>query len=258
MSGIAGLGLYDDEEANGLTSGGALPPHLLDQSAARANQRVRAIMGQMASPSTPSKSLVDRASIKASESDAPVSAEPTPSPKDQLMAMDPEILRAMDKALENPPTEEAEVNYLIRVQSVIGKILAQFIRIAEKERVQKDDQKVKYNKATTEWGKYQKEVGDRGFNFTWIALGVMVSQFAFPQADREIISFLGKEGCNNLSNMFNTETQSKQKMVDAIGQLAYAEIQAMMNKGASDSNKQEFIQLLDKILNSLKEAARNG
>lgn len=201
--------------------------------------------------STPS-SLIGR--VEKKETDAEVL-----SPKEQLLAMDPEELLAIEKELVELKNNPAEPNYLIRVQMLIGKILAQFIRISEKERVQKEDQKEKYNTSNKEWGNLQREVGDRGLNFTWIALGLMVSQFLLPQNDQAIVSFLADRGCKNLSDMFNTETQSKQRQVEGISQLAMAEINAMMNKGSSDaSTKQEFINLLDKIYESLKRAAQAG
>lgn len=209
----------------------------------------------------------------------------------QLQAMDPEMLRVIDKELgeiqsnrsEDVPSEEVEStapleeqmneivellddlkttppgpNYWIKIQTVVGKMLAMHIRLAEKERVQKDEQKAKFNKSNKEWGNFQREIGDRGFNFTWIALGVMALQFVAPESDKQFVAYIAKEGCQNIANMLNSDTQSKQQMVRAASELAMAEINAMMNKGSSDSSsKQEQISLLDKTGDAFRRAAQS-
>lgn len=239
MTQINGLGLYQRKTST------ANSIEQLDKDALKANRSAQSVLSQLAVPTTASQSLVGRVETNSA----------IPSPREHLLAMDPQTLREIDRALDELPSEP---NYLIRVQNLIGKILEQFITIAENDRVKKEAQKIEYNKAIKEWGRYTKEMGDRGWRFTWISVIVLAAQFAAPQNDREIISFLAKEGCNNLSNMFNADTQAKQKQVDALGQLAYSEIQAMMNKGSSDSNKQEFISLLEKVNDSLRRAAQAG
>lgn len=183
------------------------------------------------------------------------------------------------KTEETAPTHLNEsdgsgVNYITRVQALISKILIQFTKIADKDRAQKRLQEQMYSKSNKEFGDYQREIGDRGFNFTLISLGFMGSQFLLPVASRalnfplsegaqkvcqEVGSFLSNQGCTNLASMFNSETQAKQKQTDAVAQLAMSEMNAMMNKGSSDaSNKDQFIRVLDELGQSIKRAAQSS
>lgn len=227
------------------------PIHLKDRLDEPTIRKTQAIgMETIGTPSRPSSSLVEK---EVQVVDDPI----PPSPEEVVRAMDPEELRAFDQALESPVT--LEPNYLIRIQTLIGQILAQFSRLAEKERIQKEEQKAKITTASREWGKLQEEMGDRGFKFAWVSLGLMCSQFLVPDSDQQFLKFLSEEGCKNLVGMFNSETQSRQKMVDTVSALANTEITAMMNKGSSDASaKQEFINVLEKANESLKRAAQAG
>lgn len=179
--------------------------------------------------------------------------------EDQLLRMDPESLRAIEQELVKGQNDPPEPYYQIALQQAIEKMLDLHIKMSKEESSRKNDQKGKYTKSNKEWGVYQKELGDRGLNFTWVALGLMASQFLLPEADREFVSFLSKEGCTNLASMFNAETQTRQRLVEAVAQLALAEINAMMNKGSSDSSsKQEILNLLEKLYELLKRAAQTG
>ncbi len=167
----------------------------------------------------------------------------------------PLIEQEIQELKENPDAP----NYMIRVQQVIGKILAQFTRIAEKERVNKDEQKATYKLSNREWATLQREVGNRGFNFTLLAVGLMAGGLFLPKPDQELAFYFSKEGCSNLANMFNSETQGRQRQFDTVGQLSYSELNAMMNKSSSaDSSKQEFINLLDRVFEALKRAAQSN
>ncbi|PIS02769.1 MAG: hypothetical protein COT85_01690 [Chlamydiae bacterium CG10_big_fil_rev_8_21_14_0_10_42_34] len=160
----------------------------------------------------------------------------------------------LTEALQNPVVEP---NYMSKVQSLIAKILAQFVRIADKERHQKEEQKKKFTNSNLESGKLLREMGDRGFKFTGITLALMASKFMAREGDQEFISYFAQNGCKNLADMYNSETQSRQKQIDAIAALAQTELNSLMNKG-DPSSKQELINLLEKVLESLKRAAQAG
>lgn len=188
--------------------------------------------------------------------------DPVSSLEEQLQAMDPEDLRAIDRELgklkQNPPS----ANFYLKLQQVVELMLNMHVRLGEKERIQKDGEKRKFNQSNQEWGKLQRETGDRGLNFTWIALGLMLIPVILPganQTDKEFANFFAREGCTNIANMFNSDTQSKQQMVRAVSELAMAEINAMMNKGSSDSSsKEQVIGILEKASQSYTQAARAG
>jgi hypothetical protein len=188
-----------------------------------------------------------------------VEASQVLSPEEQLLEMNPDDLRDIDNELANLQINPPDPYYYNRLQEVVAKMLTLHIKMAEKERVSKDNQKAKYNKSNKDWGEYQKEMGDRGFKFTWIGLVVLASQFIVPESDRQFVTYLSKEGCSNIATMLNNDTQSKQKMVEGISQIAMAEINAMMNKGSSDaSSKQEILSLLEKASEAQRRAAQQS
>jgi hypothetical protein len=151
-----------------------------------------------------------------------------------------------------------EPNYLIKFIEITERLLKLFIKIHDKERLSKSEEKQKFKEASRKWGELQREIGDRGVNTTYLSLACMTLQFLLPKNDRIFVDYLAKEGCNNFSQMLNSETQSRQRLVDGISQIAQSELNAMINKGPSDANKQELIALLEKAMESVKRAAQSG
>ncbi|MES2274030.1 MAG: hypothetical protein V4487_07550 [Chlamydiota bacterium] len=95
-------------------------------------------------------------------------------------------------------------NFLIKVREVVAKILAQFNRISEKDRIQIDDMKAKYRKASQESANYQKKLGDAGLVISGIGLAILLGQFGFANdADRLIMKFISEQA-PNVGGMFTS------------------------------------------------------
>ncbi len=173
-------------------------------------------------------------------------------------AMNPESLKAVDQELarlqENAAPEE--VNFLIKIREVIGKILAQFSEISEKDRFQTEDMKLKYRKSSQDAADLQRSLGNAGLWIAGIGFAVLLSQFGFKNpADREVMKFLSEQ-CPNIGGMFTSRYQASQKESDALSSLMLAEYNAKTSKTQSEtSSKQEIVSLLDKALESMKRAA---
>lgn len=156
----------------------------------------------------------------------------------------------------NPPIE---ANYLIKVRNLVAQILAQLSRIAEKDRTQIDDIKTKYRDATKEYVRLQRELGNNGLHCTVVALAASFLQFVSPhQTDREIINLFAKEGSRTLGEMFGHVIQSKMRIADSVTSLAINEYAAKSQRGNDANNRQEVIDLLTKVLESLKRAAQTS
>ncbi|MGB7978348.1 MAG: hypothetical protein WCF19_04215 [Chlamydiales bacterium] len=188
---------------------------------------------------------------------ASISLEAPLSLKEQIMAFDLDMVKAIDEELGKLNAAKIEPNYFLKLEQAVVAMLMLQIQINNHDRVKKEAYELKVSTSTKKWGECQKEIGDRGLNFTWITLGVMALQFVAPQNDQPFIKYFAEHGCTNISNMFNGETQSKQKIVDTVSQLAMAEINAQMNKGSSDSSsKQEVLSLLEKMTEVMRRAAQ--
>ncbi len=173
-------------------------------------------------------------------------------------AADPEYLRAVDQELgrlQEKATPE-EVNFLIKIREVIGKILAQFSEISEKDRFQMEEMKLKYRRSSQDAADLQRSLGNAGLWIAGIGFAVLLSQFGFKNpADREVMKFLSEQ-CPNIGGMFTSRYQANQKEADALSQLMLAEYNAKTSKSQSESSsKQEVVNLLDKALESMKRAA---
>lgn len=185
------------------------------------------------------------------------------SPEEQLLEMNPEDLRAIERELIHLKTNPPEPYYQAKLLEVVEKMLTLHIKRAEEDVRQKKGQKNTYSESNKKWGEYQKEMGDRRMNFTWAALGFMALQFvpaARPtETDIKFLTYFSQEGCKNLAEMFNSEAYSRQKMVEGVAQIAMAEINAMMNKdSSSESSKQAPLGALEKANEAQRRAAQAG
>lgn len=177
---------------------------------------------------------------------------------EQLKEIDPEHFQAVEKAiLENA---QPDTNYMIKIRNLIAQILVQLNKIAEKDRTQIDEMKTKYKNSTLEAANLQRDLGWNGLKFSGVALAASFLQFLSPhQSDREIVNIFAKECCPKLGDMFGSSIQANMHQSNSLANLVLQEYTAKTQKGQSDSsNKQELIGILDKVLQSVKEAARAG
>lgn len=175
---------------------------------------------------------------------------------EEMRQIEPEHLNAIDKILSQ--NDSIEPNYLIKIQNLVGQILVQLNKIAEKDRTQIEDLKLKYKNAIKDSADKLRELGSHGFKFSMIAMAGVCCQFLSPyQEDRDILAYFAKEGIRGIGDVFGNQIQSDMKKVEGLSSLLYAEYQAKTQKGQSDAgSKQEVIALLDKVLESLKRAAQ--
>jgi hypothetical protein len=236
-----------------------------DEKAIRKTNTVAASVIESTFQNSSHSSLEGRVSI---EEKIPVSQtprieyDPVSTLEKHLQTLDPKDLKAIDRELENLKQNSHTPNFYIKLQQVVELMLNMHVKLGEKERIQKEGEKRKFNQSNQEWSKLQRETGDRGLNFTWIALGIMLIPVILPgtnEIDKQFVNFFAKEGCTNIANMFNSDTQSKQQMVRAVSELAMAEINAMMNKSSSDSSsKEQVLRILDTAIQSYTQASRAG
>ena len=177
---------------------------------------------------------------------------------EQLGEIDSDHFTAVESAIA--VEEPVEANYMIRVRSLIASILVQLNTIAEKDRHQIDDMKKNYKKSTLAAATLQRELGSNGLKFSLVALGASFLQFLSPhQSDREIMNIFAREFCPKLGEMFSSGIKSNMDQETALAQLVLNEYSAKTQKGTNDSsNKQELIQILDRVLESRKRAAQSG
>ena len=129
----------------------------IDPSQASAIRRTKALLDHIA-PSAPR--TTDPSSLAGRGQDVSQTTDAL-SAHEQLLEMNSENRRAIDKELADLQITPPDPYYYNRLQEVVGKMLTLHIRMAEKERISKDHQKTKYTKANKDWGEYQKEMGDR-------------------------------------------------------------------------------------------------
>lgn len=172
-------------------------------------------------------------------------------------SLDPRHFENIEKSLKENPLP---ANYLVEVQNLVGLILAQLNRIGEKDRHQMEELKTQYKRCTAESASLQRELGSHNWHFALISFAASFLQFASPhQADREIANIIARECCPKLGDWYGSGINANMNQTTARGSLTLAEYQAKSNKGSSDSgNKQELIDILNKILQSLRDAARAG
>lgn len=170
-----------------------------------------------------------------------------------------EMIKELNTVLDNKELETIleEENYIDRLERLMIKLLEQQIRITEKERVQREEQKKVFSYTNEEWGAQTKAIGWRSFKSTVVSFVALAAITIARKDDREVLSFLAKDGIKSVTDMLNNDAQTKQKLLDGRGALSRDEIQAIMNKGSSESSsKQELLSLWQKVLETLKEAAR--
>ncbi len=222
-----------------------------DQATIRKTQRIP-IPGSASSD--PMMTLKGRVTVGKVE-EPPISANTIVK---ELEKIEPEHFRAVEEAIsQDVPTE---TNFMIKVQFLVAKILAQLNRIAEKDRTQTEKLKTDYKNATAKVAELQRELGTHGLKFSLIAFGASFLQFASPhQSDRDIAKIFASELCPKLGEMFGSSLQANMNQSNSLASLFLQEYQAKSSKGANDaSNKQEIIGILEKALDSLKQAARAG
>lgn len=211
---------------------------------------------QLVSDSIPKKMLTNTTLIGREITEGEVQDPPL---IDQLKEIDHEHFVAVEKALTEPTSFEP--NYIIRVQNLVGQILVQLNRIAEKDRVQIEGMKSKYQRSTQQVANSLRALGSHGLQFSMLVFGASFLQFLSPyQSDRKIANIFAKEVCPKLGNLFGGATiQINKYQAESIANLVLQEYSAKTQKGGSDANtKQEITSILDKILESLKRAAQAG
>jgi len=204
----------------------------------------------LSSKETSSSSLEGRISLNSPEL---VTMNHPAMATENLQAIENEFTR-----LEANP-EPGEVNFLIKVREVIAGILAQLSEISQSDRSQTERTKLAFKEASNDAANLTRKLGNAGLCIAGIGFAVLLSQFGFKNpADREVMKFLSEQ-CPNIGGMFTSRYQATQKEADALAQLMLAEYNAKTSKTQSESSsKQEIINLLDKVLESMKRAASAG
>lgn len=150
-----------------------------------------------------------------------------------------------------------ETNYIIKVQNLVAKILMQLNRISEKDRVQIDALKVKYQKTTADAANYTRNLGRSTFAFSILSLGASFTALSQDQTHRVIGETLTREFCPKLGELFGSKIHSDKYQAESLAQLTLNEYSSKTQKSSSDANsKQEVLNILDKVMESLKRAAQ--
>lgn len=158
-----------------------------------------------------------------------------------------------------PESNDVEANYMFQIRSLIAQILVQLNRISQKDRDQIEKLKGEYKKLTQETASLQKQIGTNNLMFSVITLGAAFFQIAENPIDRQFAKIFAENVCPRLGEMFASDIQANTTRSMNLANLLLQEYTAKTQKGQADSsNKQEMIQLLDRALNGLSQAARAG
>jgi hypothetical protein len=178
--------------------------------------------------------------------------------KNPLFQMEIADLQQIDANLD----KKGEANYMIRLQELIGELLKLQTRISERDKKRTEELKVKYKTTCGESAALTRTSGKWNFwgSMTGFVI-LMASQYA-AQSNADtgaLLKFLADNGCQNLTQLFQSQINSDLRKVDGLTQLLNAEYTAATQKGSSEgNNKQELISILEKLLESIRSAARAG
>ncbi len=178
-------------------------------------------------------------------------------PTDPLIQEMQEKLEEIETLCQKLPN--VETSYIVKVQQIVGLLLAQLNRISQKDRDQIDSMKKKFYGATEDSAEQLRGSGWNDFKFALMGLGASLLQFSPYASDQLIGKTLAEQFFPSLGRLWGNDMQARMRMADAVANMVLQEYSAKTSKGQSDSsNKQEIIGILDKVLQALREAARSG
>lgn len=156
-------------------------------------------------------------------------------------------------------TQETGRSYITEVRELISEILTLFVRISEKNRGQTEELKNNYRRAYTESAALVEKLGSHNLKVAGMTLLCSLWYLSPHASDREIGGLFAKEFVPKFGEMWGSGWQADMRKKDALAQLLIADVSNAAGKSQSDaSNKQEFIGILEKLLESLRQAARSN
>lgn len=175
----------------------------------------------------------------------------SPSLEDQLDNVDPAVLEEIFN----------DSNYIVRLQELIAKILAQYQQISEKDKDKIQKLEKEYKLATLSVADLERELG-------WSGLKVAAFSFAasllplVPGAndtDKMIANIFAKDVVPNIGNLFTSDLKARHTSGDKLSNMLLQKYQQLSGAEQSKANdKQQVSGVFDKALNNLATASRSN
>ena len=154
-------------------------------------------------------------------------------------------------------SEQDEISgFLRKLASVVAQIYTTFSKIAENSRIEINKLEIKYEGSWKKQAEILKSKGNFGVITATASIAIFAIGLTFANpGDRAFVKLMS-EHVPNACQIFNSRYEANQKQHEAVGQLAYQQIQDKSNKTQSEGNlKDQFAQVLQAEIQRLRSAS---